>query len=173
MLQKYVFLAKSEGIYFIVFNQKKKKMIIREAQEIDLIQIVDFQLKMALETEKLKLDESILKKGVLQLFGDVSKGKYYVVENKGSVIGSFLITYEWSDWRNSTIIWIQSVYVLVDYRQKGAFRLMYDHIKGVVFDNEKYTGLRLYVDKTNINAQKVYKAVGMTDEHYSMFEWMK
>jgi ribosomal protein S18 acetylase RimI-like enzyme len=39
--------------------------------------------------------------------------------------------------------------------------------------DENIQGIRLYVDKTNIHAQKVYKSIGMIDEHYHMFEWMK
>ena len=47
------------------------------------------------------------------------------------------------------------------------------HLKDHVQNTEALGGLRLYVDKTNTNAQKVYEAIGMNGEHYSMFEWMK
>jgi RimJ/RimL family protein N-acetyltransferase len=31
----------------------------------------------------------------------------------------------------------------------------------------------LYVEKRNAAAQKVYERLGMSREHYEMFEWMK
>jgi len=50
---------------------------------------------------------------------------------------------------------------------------MYAHLKEKVLKKEKFKGIRLYVDKTNISAQKVYESVGMCGEHYLLYEWMK
>jgi ribosomal protein S18 acetylase RimI-like enzyme len=134
--------------------------------------IIDFQLKMALETEDLQLNEITVKKGVQAVFDDSKKGKYYVVTYENSVIASLLTTYEWSDWRNAKVIWIQSVYVLPEYRNKGIFKLMYAKIKDIVKNSTEFKGIRLYVDKSNMNAQKVYLALGMSNEHYQLFEDM-
>src|SRR5665648_542980 len=87
-------------------------MIIRQAQQTDSSSIVEFQLAMAMETEQLQLNEPTVEKGVAAVFADSSKGIYYVAEIKGQVVGSLLTTFEWSDWRNGTVLWIQSVYVL-------------------------------------------------------------
>ena len=35
-----------------------------------------------------------------------------MAEADGAVVASALITYEWSDWRNGQVWWIQSVYVV-------------------------------------------------------------
>lgn len=134
--------------------------------------IIDFQLKMALETEDLQLNEITVKKGVQAVFDDSKKGKYYVVTSENSVIASLLTTYEWSDWRNAKVIWIQSVYVLPEYRNRGIFKLMYTKIKDIVKNSTEFKGIRLYVDKSNMNAQKVYLALGMSNEHYQLFEDM-
>ncbi len=40
-------------------------------------------------------------------------------------------------------------------------------------NNDNIGGIRLYVDKSNISAQKTYTKVGMNGEHYQLFEWMK
>ena len=146
---------------------------IREANKEDTNHIMDFQRRMAWETEKVELDAAILKKGVQAVFEDPSKGTYYVAESEGVVIGSFLITSEWSDWRNGEIRWFQSVYVVPEHRRKNAFRAMYDHISTQVKNSDKYSGIRLYVDRTNHKAQKVYQKMGMINHHYEMFEWMK
>lgn len=148
-------------------------MIFREAKQSEYKVIAGFQQKMALETENYHLDINTVTKGVEAVFNDASKGKYYIVEEDGKVIASLLTTYEWSDWRNSQVLWIQSVYVLHEFRKKGVFKLMYSKIKDIVAKNSDYSGIRLYVDKTNTNAQKVYTKIGMKGEHYSLFEEMK
>ncbi len=147
--------------------------MIREAHISDADTIVDFQLRMAMETEDLQLDKTILEKGVKAVFNDESKGHYYIAEVNGKVVGSMLTTYEWSDWRNGTVIWLQSVFVLPEYRRMKIFRKLYDYVKIKFQNDDNVRGIRLYVDKTNNNAQKVYKAIGMTNEHYQLFEWMK
>ena len=147
-------------------------MTFREAKENEFKVIAGFQQKMAMETEYLQLDTDMVLKGVQAVFNDDSKGKYYIVEDDEKVIASLLTTFEWSDWRNSNILWIQSVYVLPEYRMSGVFNLMYSEIKKIVSSNPAYSGIRLYVDKTNTKAQAVYNKVGMEGEHYSLFEDM-
>jgi RimJ/RimL family protein N-acetyltransferase len=148
-------------------------MKFREADINEVKVIADFQVKMALETEDFKLNMETVTKGVQAVFNDAAKGKYYVVEDEGIVISSLLTTYEWSDWRNAWVIWIQSVYVIPEYRKKGVFKLMYEEIKKLVQNNPNYTGIRLYVDRGNEKAIKVYEAIGMQGEHYRLFEDMK
>lgn len=148
-------------------------MIIREAKKEDASQIASFQRQMALETESLELDKQTVDSGVAHVFQDRSKGTYYVAEKEGAVIASLLTTYEWSDWRNGTVLWIQSVFVLPEHRGTGAYKKMYQHIQHLVEQNSDLKGIRLYVDQTNINAQQVYQKLGMTAEHYQLFEWLK
>jgi GNAT superfamily N-acetyltransferase len=146
---------------------------IRKAVISEIETIVDFQVKMALETESYNLDIDTVTKGITAVFNDKTKGVYYVTEENNKVIGLLLITFEWSDWRNGYVWWIQSVYVLPEMRGKKIFSEMYSHIKENVMGDFEIKGLRLYVDNTNKNAQKVYNAMGMNGEHYSIFEWMK
>ncbi len=147
-------------------------MEVRKAKTIELIHIVSFQQKMAMETESLELDSNILNKGVQAVFDDPAKGTYYVAVENDNIIGSLMITYEWSDWRNGQVYWIQSVYVLPEHRGKGVYKQMYLHLKEQVEKSPDVRGLRLYVEKDNVNAQKVYSKLGMDGEHYKMFEWM-
>lgn len=145
---------------------------IREAKVEESVNIVDFQLKMALETESLKLNKEILEHGVLAVFNDAGKGQYYIIESEGKIVGSTLTTYEWSDWRNGTFLWFQSVYILPEFRGNGMFSLFYQYFKEKVEQSDELLGIRLYVDKRNKNAQGVYQKVGMSKEHYEMFEWL-
>ena len=148
-------------------------MIIRQANKTDSTPIVEFQLAMALETEQLELDEPTVVKGVAAVVANPSKGIYYVAEVNGQVVGSLLTTFEWSDWRNGTVLWIQSVYVQPEYRKRSVFSAIYKHIREKVAANTELRGIRLYADKTNTSAHGVYKHLGMSAEHYQMFEWMK
>jgi GNAT superfamily N-acetyltransferase len=165
--------TKAQGLKVLSRKKDKSQMvIIRRANRGDAKVIIAFQQAMAMETESLKLDESILEPGVKAVFNDPSKGEYFVAENEGSVIASLLITYEWSDWRNANIWWFQSVYVLPGFRRKGIFRMMYSYISEEA-DNLGVAGLRLYVETNNSAAMKTYESMGMSSEHYTMYEWLR
>ena len=148
-------------------------MIIRQANKTDLDSIIEFQLAMAMETEQIELHKPTVMKGVAAVFADSSKGIYYVAETNGQVVGSLLTTFEWSDWRNGTVLWIQSVYVRPEFRKRSAFSRLYKHIQELVVSNPDLCGIRLYADKSNTSAHGVYEHLGMTAEHYQMFEWLK
>jgi GNAT superfamily N-acetyltransferase len=148
-------------------------MIVRKAEKKDLAFIVEFQLAMAKETEFIELHRPTVEKGVAAVLNDASKGTYYVAEAEGKVVSSLLTTYEWSDWRNGTILWIQSVFVRPEFRRKGVYRKMYSHIKDLVLNSENLNGIRLYADKSNHTAHKTYRNLGMSPDHYVTFEWLK
>jgi GNAT superfamily N-acetyltransferase len=151
---------------------KKDKMNIRKATPSDSTIIIDFQQKMAWETEQMTLVPDTIFKGVKAVFDDSSHGQYWVAEDNGKVIASLLITYEWSDWRNCNVWWFQSVYVLPEFRRTGIFKSMYQHIKDEA-GKLGIGGLRLYVETNNLKAQHTYEALGMASQHYKMYEWMK
>jgi ribosomal protein S18 acetylase RimI-like enzyme len=145
---------------------------VRKAKPSDAPSIIDFQLKMAWETEKIKLNPDTVTMGVTAVFKESSRGRYYVAESDVQVIASLLITYEWSDWRNCNVWWFQSVYVIPEFRRQGVFRKMYAHIKELG-EAEEIAGLRLYVETNNVRARKTYESLGMSSEHYSFYEWMR
>ncbi len=146
---------------------------IRRSTLADIDSLVDFQLRLADETENVTLDASIVKKGLEALFNDPSKGLYYVAEVADELVGCHLITYEWSEWRNGNVWWLQSVYVKKTFRSRGVFKAMYANLLSLIKNDQSILGLRLYVDKTNASAQRVYTSLGMNGEHYTVYEWMK
>lgn len=145
---------------------------IRKARQSDAETIIDFQQRMAWETERMTLNPDTLRLGVNTVFTNPVCGQYWVAEDDEVVIASLLITYEWSDWRNSNIWWFQSVYVLPALRRHGIFRAMYVRIKAEA-EKQGVAGLRLYVETDNYIAQQTYEALGMESKHYKMFEWLK
>ena len=146
---------------------------VRRARLDDHRFIVSFQQKMAQETEGHFLVEKVISEGVNTILRDPSKGYYYVACVDNTPIASLMITYEWSDWRNGNIWWIQSVYVDAQFRGKGVYRKMYEYIKAEVSTDKSIAGIRLYVYNENTRAQEVYKKLGMTGGNYQVFEWMK
>jgi ribosomal protein S18 acetylase RimI-like enzyme len=146
---------------------------VRVAQPGDAKAIVEFQLRMARETEDLELDPGTVTRGVAAVFADPGKGAYWVAERAGEVVGGLLTTFEWSDWRNGVVLWIQSVYVVPEERGRGVYRALYEHLRRRVEADSDLKGIRLYVEKRNEAAQRVYERLGMTREHYEMFEWLK
>lgn len=151
----------------------EKQFTIRKANDGDVAVIVDFQLKMAWETEKLKLDEPTLTKGVESILRNPDRGYYWIVEDGKTPVACMLILYEWSDWRNGHILWIHSLYVVESHRRKGIFSFMFQRLKNMVAEHPSWKGIRLYVEKSNVVAKKAYQKVGLKGEHYEMFEWLK
>ena len=124
---------------------------------------------LAKETEDLTLDRARLVQGVETVFRDPTKGRYLVATLDGEVVGQLMLTYEWSDWRNGTFIWIQSVYVDPEHRRRGVFRALYDRVRRLVSE-EGFYGIRLYVHDGNRAGQATYKRLGMVAPGYVVFE---
>ena len=140
------------------------------AEQSDLGLLVNFNQLMAWETEQKKLDEITLSQGVAALIADDNKGFYLVAEQHGQVVGSLMVTTEWSDWRNGVFWWVQSVYISPDYRRQGIYGQLYAQVKTLAEQQQNVCGFRLYVEKENVIAQKTYASLGMEQSHYLMYE---
>ena len=139
-----------------------------------LKQMIDCQLAMALETENYSLEPKLVEQGMIEVIKNPHRGKYYIaLDDNGVVLGMLLTMYEWSDWRCADVLWIHSVYIYPPFRRQKVFSQMYDYLKKMVNEDSSYAGLRLYVDKTNLKAINVYQSLGMSDDHYALFEWLK
>jgi len=149
------------------------ELLIRPALPADAGIIADFQLRMARETEGLELDGATVARGVAAVFADAGKGSYRVAERGGEIVACLLVTPEWSDWRDGTVLWIQSVYVVLAERGRGVYRALYERLRREAAAAPGIKGIRLYVDKRNTAAQRVYERLCMSREHYELFEWMK
>ncbi|MGH9916610.1 MAG: GNAT family N-acetyltransferase [Pyrinomonadaceae bacterium] len=147
-----------------------KDINIRLAEQKDLSVIVEFNLAMARETEEKNLEPAVLRRGVNNLFENRQDGFYVVADDESRVVGSLMITFEWTDWRDGFFWWIQSVYVLPDFRGRGVYRKLYAFIKGLAATDSRVRGFRLYVERENLTAQQVYRRLGMKETNYKMFE---
>ena len=143
---------------------------IRRAISADIDVLVSFNAAMAQETEDKALNQEALKSGIEAMLKDDALGFYLVAETNGQAVGQLMITTEWSDWRNSCFWWLQSLYVLPDYRRQGVFRRLYNYVRQEAHRAGNVCGLRLYVERTNTLAQQVYVNLGMDLSHYDMYE---
>ena len=144
-------------------------LTITRGKASDIDAIVRFQADMAMESEGTMLDMDRLTLGVTSAMNDEQKGIYLVARANDTPIGSLMLTREWSDWNNQWYWWIQSVYVMPEYRKKGVYKALYATLKDMARENG-VSQIRLYADRTNLSAQQVYQRLGMTESHYLMFE---
>ena len=142
---------------------------IRPADGADAATIAAFNQRLAEETENRTLAGELIGPGVATLLGDPDRGRYFVAEIDGAVVGQLMITYEWSDWRNGVFWWIQSVYVAPAARRNGVFSALYQHVLAMA-EAAGACGIRLYVENGNARAQETYRAMGMKDTTYSVME---
>jgi GNAT superfamily N-acetyltransferase len=132
--------------------------------------IADYNRRLAQETEGLRLDPACVQAGVTALLKDPAKGVYFVAEVNQAVVGQLMITYEWSDWRNGNLWWIQSVYVSEQFRGSGVFRALFNHVFNLANAQPEVTGLRLYMDAHNSRARQAYERLGLKHTNYEVFE---
>jgi ribosomal protein S18 acetylase RimI-like enzyme len=148
-------------------------LLVRLAMPADAQVLIEFNTAMALETEQKELLPDVIGAGVHSLLGNPAAGFYVIAEKDGRVVGSLMITKEWSDWRNGTFWWIQSVYVRPELRRQGVYKLLYRQVQELAANDPAVCGFRLYVERENGRAQATYHALGMQETRYLVFEELK
>jgi len=146
------------------------KLHIRFATEEDANAIVEFNRGLALETENVELDLETVSVGVHRLLQNPEYGFYLVAEYKNLVVASLMITYEWSDWRNGLFWWVQSLYVVPEYRRQGVFKKLFASVNEKARQTGDIVGIRLYVEKENHIARQAYTKMSMSELNYQMYE---
>jgi GNAT superfamily N-acetyltransferase len=148
---------------------------IRDASPADVDSIVRFNQGLAWETESRHLPDDVLRQGILAALNSDKRIRYWVAvdsDNVAQPVGQAGVTYEWSDWRNGWIWWLQSVYVEPDYRGHGVFRALLDAIHDAARKDPQVIGLRLYVEHENTRARSVYDKVGFVSAGYEVMEML-
>jgi GNAT superfamily N-acetyltransferase len=145
-------------------------LVLRSATPADAAVIVEYNRRLAEETEGKRLDPRVLAAGVAAGLADPEKALYFLAEEDGAVLGQMMITREWSDWRNGWMWWIQSVYIRADARRRGVFRTLYQYVADLARSRPDVIGLRLYVKQHNHTAQQTYTRLGMERTGYLVFE---
>ncbi len=147
-------------------------LTIRTATADDTDVLVGFNEAMAQETENKRLDPDTVQAGVETMLSDRDQGFYLVAVRNEEIVGSLMTTTEWSDWRNGTFWWIQSVYVRPEARRTGVYTALHRAVRERAQRATRVCGLRLYVEKDNETARETYESLGMTQTSYRMYEEM-
>jgi GNAT superfamily N-acetyltransferase len=146
------------------FNMKIRNAILKDSKSI-----AENNLLLAKESEDINIEYKTVLEGVKNIITDKQKGIYLIAEENNKIIGQIMITYEWSDWQNKNIWWLQSIYIPKSWRKKGVFKKLLKTIKERAIKNKVDT-LRLYVYSNNINAKKVYNQVKMIKKSYDFYQ---
>ena len=145
-------------------------ILVRRAVAADLDTLVKFNAAMARETEGKTLEPGRLRDGVAAVLDNETLGFYCVASQSGTVIGQLLVTTEWSDWRNAFFWWIQSVYVAPGFRRRGVYSSLHRYVAGQAQRERNVFGLRLYVDRDDLAAQRTYAGLDMRQSNYQLWE---
>ena len=146
------------------------QVTIRRATADDVEILVDFNCRLAAETESKTLDTEIVRRGVARGMEQGDEVVYFVAEFDTQIVGALMLTREWSDWRDGWMVWLQSVYVQQKYRGRGVFRTLLNHVLDVLQDQPDVLAVRLYVENQNSRAQAVYAKSGFKDPAYRVLE---
>ena len=148
----------------------QNNLTIRPATLADLPTIVDFNCRLAWETEHKRLDLETITRGVRRALTQPQMCRYFVAESAGAIVGQAMVTFELTDWRDGVLWWFQSVYVAESSRGQGVFRALFDHILSLAQADPDVRGLRLYVEHENARAQKVYEQLEMCPSGHVVYE---
>ena len=144
---------------------------VRPATLADAETITAFNLALALESEDLQLDPAVVNPGVRRALESTDRALYFVaVDAAGALLGQIMVTYEWTDWRNGWLWWIQSVYVTPTARRRGVYRQLFEHVRNLARTRGDVRGLNLYVHHANTPAMQCYERLGMSRAAYQIYE---
>ena len=128
-------------------NQKDTKYAIEEFKKENFQTLFSFQQELAWETEHRKLNEQTVIDTFKFFIKNKGLGYYYVIKLNDKVIGCTMINFGNNLFKKLTVNWIQSVFVDKNYRKKGVFTQLYNHIQNLHKQNKK--NLRLFVEVEN------------------------
>lgn len=143
---------------------------IRPAEHTDLDQIVDFNCRLAIESEGTQLDNQTVAVGVSEIISNPDRGQYWLAERDGAVCGQCLVTAEPSDWNAGSYWWLQSVYVDSRHRRRGVFQALWQRVLEAATVAGDVAAVRLYVDRENRDARDAYETMGMRKSSYIVYE---
>ena len=144
------------------------KFKVRNANLDDLDSLVKFVIAEANEAEGIIKPSDTVLKGIKAGLENPDIARYWVIENEhGNPVGNVSVVREWSDWNCAFYWWIQSMFLMPNYRGIGLLETLLKEVN-LAAKNENAIELRLYVHRENNRAIKAYKKVGFGISDYKM-----
>ena len=152
-------------------NNSMEQFMVKNMTTEDISTFISFQKIMAKETEGVNLDDSSIAGALEYLINDDSYGKAFMAKlgPNGVSVGTCYINYGYDVLSNKFTIWVQSVFVHPEYRKKGIFSKIFNHLE-LVARQLNASRISLFVDFSNLPAQKVYEKMGMVRREHSFIE---
>lgn len=141
---------------------------VRKAVPADLDTL--FQLYIDTGGGKIGGKRELLRNGLRKLLSSPELGFIIVAEAEGRIAGMLRVQFEWSPYRDGTFWWVENVYVVPDWRRRGVYRAMHQHIHDAAEADPAICGIRLYTDEDNHGARRTYESVGMSGYMMELFE---
>ena len=129
-----------------------------------------FQLYIDNGGGKIGGKRELLWNGLRKLLSSPDLGFHIVAEAEGETVGMLRVAFEWSPYRDGTFWWVENVYVVPDWRRKGVYSTMHNHIHSEAEADPAICGIRLYTDEDNHGARRTYESVGMNGYLMELFE---
>jgi GNAT superfamily N-acetyltransferase len=127
-----------------------------------------FAAAEAQEAEGIEKAPATLRRGIETALHDETVAVYWVlVVDDDQPVGTISALREWSNWNAGYYWWIQSMYIVPEYRGKGLALQLLD----TVGDEARRRGgleLRLCVHEGNVRAMKTYDAAGFSESKYKV-----
>ena len=148
----------------------KSRYRIRRARHSDLETLVVLTEREAREAEGLELAVDRVRTGVRAGLEDPSKSTYWVAESTdGLVVASTSVVTEWSNFNGGYYWWIQSLFIVPEYRGRGLVELLLDNLTEAAREAQALD-LRLYVHLSNQRAQNAYVRCGFENVQYAVMK---
>jgi ribosomal protein S18 acetylase RimI-like enzyme len=144
---------------------------VRLGDESDLDELANSATFMMAEAEGIDIDRDAVRLGVAHVLKDPSRGFYVVMEtNGGKFAGSLFVNSLWMDLWCGYTWWIHCVHVRKQFRGRNAYKEMYEFVRSHAKEKADVTRIRLYVDRDNSAARKVYERTGMAEMSYVIYQ---
>jgi ribosomal protein S18 acetylase RimI-like enzyme len=141
---------------------------VRPADISDLEVLVEFTRAEALDAEGCQIERDTARKGVARGLQDPTVATYWVIESdQREIVGSASAVREWSDWRATDYWWIQSMYILPEFRRRSLASLLLNAIAEAAWEAGA-AELRLYVHQANKAAIGAYRRHGFATSPYDI-----
>jgi len=141
---------------------------VRRARLSDLEKLVFFAFEEAKEAERVEKAPETLRIGIETALNNENIALYWVlVDENDEPVGNISALREWSNLNAGFYWWIQSLYILPEYRGKGYVSQLFDAVKAEA-RAQGGLDLRLCVHEDNKRAIKAYYKSGFSESKYKI-----
>ena len=147
--------------------------VIRATSE-HLDDIVNFEMIKGMELENLSYDRDVIVKSINEFMNPVlKKGEMplgyclLALNEKKEAVGTIWVMHQLDARLGGLAYLIWKVFVVEEYRCKGVFRVLWDHVSDIAKKDEHAKEIRMYVLDYNDTAWNVYERYGCEKKDWS------